>query len=127
MIEALSLILSALTAVTPANDSHVIEATDLTRTDDARGQRQSETTEERIARMRARLGSRGARVSKVRCGGATCHKGCDAQGGEITESEPVRSDSTNSGYRRVNADGRPCATGVSQGAGYHTAEVSYSP
>ena len=56
------MLLSALMAASPANDGPVIEATAPARTDDGRGQRQSETTEERIARMRARLGDRGVRV-----------------------------------------------------------------
>ena len=127
MIEALSLLLSALLAASPANDVSVIEEAAPSRTEDARGPRQGETTEERIARMRARFGVRSVRVSTVRCGEVTCHDGCEAKSCETAESDPVPSEPTDSRYRRVSADSRSCTTGVSKAARYNTAEASVGP
>ncbi|MEL6738235.1 MAG: hypothetical protein AAFO28_04870 [Pseudomonadota bacterium] len=86
------LLLAALTAASPAGDGLASGAAAPARSDDMQAQRQTETTEERIARIRARLGVRadvrGGRVSKVRCGGtATCADACKTDAAQAPTRE----------------------------------------
>lgn len=81
MTGAFILLLAAQVAASSADHDRAVNAASPARSEVIPSQQQNETREERIARIRARLGVRGgvsgARVSKVRCGGtATCGDGC---------------------------------------------------
>lgn len=117
MTEALILLLSALTATSPNGDDRANEATVDASAIHSRRQRENETKEERIARIKARLGVRSVRISKVRCAPALCRSKCEisaapAEKGDSAIGKPKPADS-----RLVNSDKPPCNQAQTEQAG----------
>ena len=122
MTEALILLLSALTAASPNSDDRAIEATVDASPFHSRRQRENETTEERIARIKARLGVRSVRISKVRCAPALCRSKCEISAahtkkGDLAAAKPEPADN-----RSANSDKLPCNQATTEQAGKRMAK-----